>query len=183
MFSRPQSQANGPLRNEASPSFAFSSPDGGVSCQVNGGCWFACTSPRVPGSLPYGTYTFEVRASDAAPNTDATPASRAFTPRLTTSSSSRTTWQGTSSRRPPTASRSWCPSGACAYPGPPTRRSRGRRTTSSPTSSASASRCSRASAASGPTCCRTSFTPRGGLNRPIARLLEARAGRRRELRQ
>ena len=39
----------------------------------------SCTSPRAVGPLADGTYTFSVRASDAAGNVDASPATRAFT--------------------------------------------------------------------------------------------------------
>ena len=37
------------------------------------GTWQSCTSPRILGSLADGTYTFDVRATDAAGNVDATP--------------------------------------------------------------------------------------------------------------
>ena len=66
---------------DTTPTFAFSSPDGGVSFQtrVNGGSWSTETSPLTLGPLVESTYTFEVRAVDAAGNQDATPASFTFT--------------------------------------------------------------------------------------------------------
>ena len=43
-------------------------------CRLDGGVWGACTTPSFYGSLAEGSHTFEVRATDAASNTDATPA-------------------------------------------------------------------------------------------------------------
>ncbi|MBE2314543.1 Ig-like domain repeat protein [Solirubrobacter sp. CPCC 204708] len=70
----------------ASPQFTFSSSEPGSSfeCRLDGpgsttGTYQSCTSPRTLGPLADGTYTFSVRALDAAGNTDATPATRTFT--------------------------------------------------------------------------------------------------------
>ena len=72
--------------NVASPSFAFTSTEAGSTfeCKLDGpgattGTYAPCTSPRVLGPLVDGTYTFSVRATDAAGNVDASPATRSFT--------------------------------------------------------------------------------------------------------
>jgi uncharacterized repeat protein (TIGR01451 family)/uncharacterized repeat protein (TIGR02543 family) len=71
--------------NDATPTFQFNGSDPGGSgvasyeCQVDGGGWFTCTSPYTTTSLSDGSHTFEVRATDLAANTDATPASYTWT--------------------------------------------------------------------------------------------------------
>ena len=73
--------------SDASPSFAFASsePAGATfECRLDGpgaatGSWGACTSPKAYASLADGSYSMKVRASDAAQNTDPTPAARSFT--------------------------------------------------------------------------------------------------------
>ena len=66
---------------DTTPQFLFSSNEPGSTfeCRVNDAPFVACTSPRELGPLLDGTYTFEVRAIDAAHHPDATPASRTFT--------------------------------------------------------------------------------------------------------
>src|SRR5438876_4684830 len=68
---------------DTTPSFTFSSGDGGASfeCKLDGpgattGSYTACTSPNSYGPLADGSYTFLVRAKDAAGNLDPSPASR-----------------------------------------------------------------------------------------------------------
>ena len=65
----------------ASASFAFSSSEPGSTfrCRVDGGSWASCTSPKAYSNLGNGSHTFDVAATDAAGNADATPASRTWT--------------------------------------------------------------------------------------------------------
>jgi hypothetical protein len=63
-----------------SPSFTFSSTEAGTfECKLTSSAFTLCSSPFVLATpLIDGSYTFKVRARDAAGNADATPASRAF---------------------------------------------------------------------------------------------------------
>ena len=79
----PNTTAGGPTGaiDTASPSFTFSSSEGSSTfeCREDGtGSWSACSSPYQV-TWSQGGHSFEVRATDQAGNTDATPASRAFT--------------------------------------------------------------------------------------------------------
>lgn len=78
-----------------SASFRFSSSEPGSSfqCRRDGGAWAPCRSPKAYSRLPQGPHTFDVRATDRAGNTDATPARRNWRvdtvkPRVTTVSPS-----------------------------------------------------------------------------------------------
>jgi hypothetical protein len=66
-------------------SLEFTSTESGSTfqCSLNSGSWAPCTSPKAYGSLAVGSHTFSVKATDAAGNTDATPATRSWTVQAT----------------------------------------------------------------------------------------------------
>jgi hypothetical protein len=67
--------------NETTPTFVFSSTDAEAKfeCRLDSGSFAPCSSPSEFGPLADGPHTFEVRATDAAANTDPSPASSVFT--------------------------------------------------------------------------------------------------------
>lgn len=73
--------ADGETTSTSTPTFEFDSNESGSSfvCSVDGGEASACTSPFTATTLGDGTHTFSVAATDAAGNTEATPATRSFT--------------------------------------------------------------------------------------------------------
>ena len=64
-----------------SASFSFSSTEAGSAfeCSLDAEAFASCNSPKDYSALPDGPHTFSVRATDAAGNTDATPATRSWT--------------------------------------------------------------------------------------------------------
>ena len=69
-----------PITNSASARFSFNGSDTGVGvagfqCRLDGAAFTNCTSPVIFSGLPDASHTFDVRATDAAGNTDASPAS------------------------------------------------------------------------------------------------------------
>jgi hypothetical protein len=73
---------------QANTSLSFSSSEANspFSCQLDGGGPWTCTSPQTLSGLSNASHTFEVKATDAAGNTDATPARRTWTVDATTQS-------------------------------------------------------------------------------------------------
>ena len=75
--------ASGPpaLTNSTEARFTFSASQSGAKfqCRLDSGAWTACTSPWTTGALTDGMHGIAVRATDAAGNTDATPATQSFT--------------------------------------------------------------------------------------------------------
>src|SRR5205823_804341 len=69
-----------------SASFSVTSTEAGSSfaCQLDGGAFAPCVSPRSYSGLANGNHSFQVRATDPAGNTDPTPASYAWTVDTTT---------------------------------------------------------------------------------------------------
>jgi hypothetical protein len=67
--------------DDQTPTFGFSSPEAGATfeCRIDGAAFEPCASPYTTAPLSNGSHTFQARATDAAGNADATPASRTFT--------------------------------------------------------------------------------------------------------
>ena len=61
--------------SDASFSFTSSEPGSSFQCSIDGGALATCASPATYSGLAEGAHTFSVEATDAAGNTDATPAS------------------------------------------------------------------------------------------------------------
>ena len=63
---------------EATFEFTSSEPGPAFECRTDGGAWAPCTSPISYEALTAGPHSFDVRATDAASNTDPTPAGWAW---------------------------------------------------------------------------------------------------------
>lgn len=64
----------------SSASFSFSATETATfSCSLDGAAFSSCSSPQSYNNLSNGAHTFQVRATDAAGNGDATPASQSWT--------------------------------------------------------------------------------------------------------
>jgi hypothetical protein len=66
--------------NDTTPSFSFTANESASTfeCRVDSASWASCTSPWTTSALATGNHSVSVRATDAAGNTDASPATRAF---------------------------------------------------------------------------------------------------------
>ena len=69
------------LTGSTSATFAFASTEPGSSfeCRLDAAAFANCSNPATYSSLAHGAHAFEVRAADAANNTDPTPARREWT--------------------------------------------------------------------------------------------------------
>ncbi len=74
-------QAPTAVTTDATPAFGFTASEPGATfeCRLDGEAFAACTTPLTAASLADGEHTFQARATDAAGNTDVTPASVTFT--------------------------------------------------------------------------------------------------------
>jgi hypothetical protein len=72
--------------NDSTPTFTFTATEPGSTfqCRVDGAAFATCASPFTTAVLNDGSHTFDVRATDAAGNTDATPATQTFVVDTTT---------------------------------------------------------------------------------------------------
>ena len=69
------------VSNSAAATFTFSSTEGSSTfeCEIDGGGFSSCSTPKSYSGLSEGSHTFKVRATDSAGNTDASPAQFTWT--------------------------------------------------------------------------------------------------------
>jgi hypothetical protein len=67
------------VATEASFTFTASEAGSTFACKLDGGSWSSCSSPKSYSTVAVGSHQFSVRATDAAGNTDTTPASESWT--------------------------------------------------------------------------------------------------------
>jgi hypothetical protein len=67
--------------DDATPTFAFTASETNsvFECRVDSAPWASCASPWTTAALTDGPHSVSIRATDAAGNTDASPATRSFT--------------------------------------------------------------------------------------------------------
>jgi hypothetical protein len=70
----------GAVTGDSTPTLKFSASEPGSSfeCRVDDGSWMPCSSPIRLARLADGDHSFDVRATDQAGHTDASPARRSF---------------------------------------------------------------------------------------------------------
>ncbi len=71
--------ASATTATNASLSFAATESNSTFQCSLDAGGWSTCLSPKAYSSLAVGPHSFSVKATDAAGNTDATPATQSWT--------------------------------------------------------------------------------------------------------